>query len=98
MIEKYNTKVCEMFDIPRKILGGMSCIGLVTSTDILYPNLCKGDNLKHLIQIINKHKATHKITYDGNTEKLLKRILKMRLTPITLSNIKASVRNYNWEY
>lgn len=98
MIEKLNTKVCEMFDIPRKVVGGISCMGLITTTDILYPNLCKGDNLKHLIQIINKHKATHKVTYDGNTEKLLNKILKMRLTSKTLGGIKTSVKEYEWEY
>ena len=98
MIERLNKKVCEMFDIPRKIVSGVSYMGLITTTDILYANLCKGDNLKHLIQIINKHKVTHKVNYDGDTEKLLTRILKMRLTSTTLSNIKASVKQYEWEY
>ena len=98
MIEKLNNKVCEMFDIPRKIIGGVNMFGYVTSADVIYPNLCKGNNIKHLIQIINKHKSTHKINYDGNTEKLLLKILKMRLTDVTISKIKTSVKEYNWEY
>lgn len=98
MIEKINTKVCEMFDIPRKILSGTDIFGYITSADTIYPNLCKGDNLKHLIQIINKHKVTHKINYDGDTEKLLTKILKMRLSQETLKNIRTTVRQYEWEY
>ena len=98
MITKLNDKVCKMFDIPRKIIGGASVLGYITSADTIYPNLCKGDNIKRLIQIINEHKRTHKVTYDGDTEKLLTKILKMRLTNSTLLRIKIRVREFDWEY
>ena len=98
MITKLNSKVCQMFDIPRKILGGASILGYITSADTIYPNLCKGDNLKRLIKIINEHKRTHKVSYDGDTEKLLTKISKMRLTNSTLHHIKVRVREFEWEY
>ena len=91
-------KICRMFNIPFKYMVGSSFLGFISYCELIPVDFCKASNLKKLIQIINKHKRTHKVSYDGDTSKFLKSVIKMRLTKEVKDNIMNDIRQERWEY
>lgn len=96
MYEKLNNKVCKKFKIQHRILPLVGTYGLMLGLETVYPNLCEGENIKQLLRIINTHKKTHKIKYDGDTKDLLQRIVNMRLTDETLYGIIEDMKGVDW--
>ena len=96
MYEKLNNKVCKKFKIQHRLIPLVGMHGLMLGLETVYPNLCEGENIKHLLRIINANKKTHKVKYDGNTEELLQRIVNMRLTDNVLNGIIEAVKGVDW--
>lgn len=96
MYEKLNNKVCEKFGIQFRLLPMVGIHGLMLGLETVYPNLCEGENIKHLLRIINTHKKTHKLSYDGNTEKFLEKICGMRLTNKVMCDIIEDIKGVDW--
>lgn len=98
MNTELNRKICKKLGLPVKFIPAFDNFGLIYSITTVEPNLCEAENLKKFIQIINKCKRTHKVTYDGDTVKFLQKIYGMRLTPETIEKIKTEVKKEEWNY
>ena len=96
MYEELNNKVCKKFGIQSRLLPMVGIHGLMLGLETVYPNLCEGENIKHLLRIINTHKKTHKLSYDGNTEKFLEKICGMRLTNKVMCDIIEDIKGVDW--
>ena len=98
MYTELNKRVCIKLGMPVKFIPAFDNFGLIYQITAVEPNLCEPENLKKFIQIVNKHKKTHKISYNGDTKIFLEKIYKMRLTEETLKNIKKDFVNERWNY
>lgn len=98
MYAQLNEKVCRKLKLPAKFIPAFDNFGLIYQITTLVPNLCEPENLKKFIQVINKCKKTHKISYDGDTKKFLTKVYNMRLTKDTLKNIEEEAKKEVWNY
>ena len=96
MYEILNNKVCKKFGIQYRLLPMIGVHGLMLGLETVYPDLCDGENIKNLIKVINTHKKTHKLVYDGDTKKLLEKICNMRLTNKVWCDIVEDMKGVDW--
>lgn len=97
-MNKYNNSICKKFNIPASKNLFATWFGFLVKVESYYPNLCDGRNLKKLIKLINKHKITHKLEYNGDTNFFFVKLYKMRLSKKVLDAVREEAPSIKWRY